>query len=70
MPPLAGQAVSLAKDSSIVSIQDLALLGNKVAATTNRVFEAWIVAAAFYVIVCAALSALAARLERRFARRR
>lgn len=72
VPPLAGQAVSLVKDSSIVSlvsIQDLAFLGNEVAATTNRVFETWLVVAAFYFIVCAALSAFAARLERRFARR-
>jgi polar amino acid transport system permease protein len=72
VPPLAGQAVSLVKDSSIislVSIQDLAFLGNEVAATTNRVFETWFIVAAFYFIVCATLSAIAARLERRFARR-
>lgn len=72
VPPLAGQAVSLVKDSSIislVSIQDLAFLGNEVAATTNRVFETWLVVAAFYFIVCATLSAIAARLERRFAKR-
>jgi polar amino acid transport system permease protein len=72
VPPLAGQAVSLVKDSSIislVSIQDLAFLGNEVAATTSRVFETWLVVAAFYFIVCAALSFVAARLERRFATR-
>jgi polar amino acid transport system permease protein len=73
VPPLAGQAVSLVKDSSIVSlvsIQDLAFLGNEVAATTGRVFETWLVVAAFYFVVCAALSAVAACLERRFARHR
>lgn len=72
IPPLTGQAVSLVKDSSIVSlvsIQDLAFLGNEVAATTNRVFETWLVVAAFYFLVCVTLSAFAARLERRFARR-
>jgi polar amino acid transport system permease protein len=72
VPPLTGQAVSLVKDSSIislVSIQDLAFLGNEVAATTNRVFETWLVVAAFYFIICATLSVLAARLERRFAKR-
>ncbi|WP_170984825.1 amino acid ABC transporter permease [Roseomonas sp. AR75] len=72
VPPLAGQAVSLVKDSSIislVSIQDLAFLGNEVAATTSRVFETWLIVAAFYFIVCASLSAVAARLERRFAAR-
>lgn len=72
VPPLAGQAVSLVKDSSIVSlvsIQDLAFLGNEVAATTNRVFETWLIVALFYFVVCASLSAIAARIERRFARR-
>ncbi len=72
VPPLAGQSVSLVKDSSIVSlvsIQDLAFLGNEVAATTSRVFETWLVVALFYFLVCAALSAVASRLERRFARR-
>jgi polar amino acid transport system permease protein len=72
VPPLTGQAVSLVKDSSIislVSIQDLAFLGNEVAATTGRVFETWMIVAAFYFVVCAVLSALAARLERRFAAR-
>ena len=72
VPPLAGQAVSLVKDSSIVSlvsVQDLAFLGNEVAATTNRVFETWLVVALFYLLVCGALSAVAAGLERRFAAR-
>jgi polar amino acid transport system permease protein len=72
VPPLAGQAISLVKDSSIVSlisIQDLAFLGSEVAATTGRVFETWLVVAAFYFVVCALLSAFAARLERRFAQR-
>jgi polar amino acid transport system permease protein len=72
VPPLAGQAISLVKDSSIislVSIQDLTFLGNEVAATTGRVFETWIVVALFYFTVCALLSGVAAGLERRFARR-
>jgi len=72
VPPLTGQSVSLVKDSSIVSlvsIQDLAFLGNEVAATTSRVFETWLVVALFYFVVCTALSAIASRLERRFARR-
>ena len=71
VPPLAGQGISLVKDSSIislVSIQDLSFLGNEVAATTGRVFETWLIVALFYFLVCALLSAAAARLERRFAR--
>lgn len=72
VPPLAGQAISLVKDSSIISlisIQDLAFLGSEVAATTGRVFETWLLVAFFYFVVCAALSAVATRLERRFATR-
>jgi polar amino acid transport system permease protein len=72
VPPLAGQGISLVKDSSIISlisIQDLSFLGNEVAATTGRVFETWLVVALFYFIICALLSAAAARLERRFAKR-
>jgi polar amino acid transport system permease protein len=72
VPPLAGQGISLVKDSSIislVSIQDLSFLGAEVAATTNRVFETWLLVALFYFIICAVLSAAAARVERRFAQR-
>jgi polar amino acid transport system permease protein len=72
VPPLAGQAISLVKDTSIislVSIQDLTFLGSEVAATTGRVFETWIVVALFYFVVCALLSVIAGRLERRFAGR-
>ena len=70
VPPLAGQGISLVKDSSIVSlvsVQDLAFLGNEVAATTGRVFETWLVVALLYFLLCALLSLGAARLERRFA---
>jgi polar amino acid transport system permease protein len=72
VPPLAGQGISLVKDSSIVSlisIQELSFLGNEVAATTGRVFETWLLVAFFYFIVCALLSAGASRLERRFVSR-
>jgi polar amino acid transport system permease protein len=69
VPPLAGQGISLVKDSaiiSLISIQDLSFMGNEVAATTGRVFETWLMVALFYFFVCAALSAAASRLERRF----
>ncbi len=71
LPPLAGQFISLVKDSSIVSlisIQDLTFLGNEVAATTTRVFEAWIVVAVLYFALCFALSRMFARLEARLGR--
>ncbi|MBL8808255.1 MAG: amino acid ABC transporter permease [Rhodospirillales bacterium] len=71
LPPLAGQFISLVKDSSIVSlisIQDLTFLGNEVAATTTRVFEAWIIVAVLYFVLCFALSRMFARLEARLGR--
>lgn len=71
LPPLAGQFISLVKDSSIVSlisIQDLTFLGNEVAATTTRVFEAWIIVAVLYFLLCFALSRVFARLETRLGR--
>ena len=71
IPPLAGQFISLIKDSSIVSlisIQDLTFLGNEVAATTTRVFEAWTIVALLYFFLCFSLSRQFARLEVRMGR--
>ena len=71
VPPLAGQFISLVKDSSIVSlisIQELAFLGSEVSASTGRVFEVWIVVSALYFVVCFGLSLAFGRLERRLAR--
>jgi polar amino acid transport system permease protein len=71
VPPLAGQFISLVKDSSIVSlisIQELAFLGSEVSASTGRVFEVWIVVSGLYFIVCFGLSLAFGRLERRLAR--
>ncbi|MFN8758322.1 MAG: amino acid ABC transporter permease [Tagaea sp.] len=73
LPPLAGQFISLVKDSSIVSlisVQDLAFLGNEVAATTTRLFETWIVVAGLYFLLCWTLSRLFARFEARMGRHR
>ncbi len=71
VPPLAGQFISLVKDSSIVSlisIQELAFLGSEVSASTGRVFEVWIIVSALYFAVCFGLSLAFGRLERRLAR--
>lgn len=67
-PPLAGQFISLIKDSSIVSlvsIQELTFMGSEVASSTGRTFETWIIVSLFYLAVCLALSRVVARLERR-----
>lgn len=73
LPPLAGQFISLVKDTSIVSlisIQDLTFLGNEVAATTTRLFETWIIIAVLYFLLCWSLSLAFARLESRMGKHR
>ena len=71
VPPLAGQFISLVKDSSIVSlisIQELAFLGSEVSASTGRVFEVWIIVSTLYFAVCFGLSLAFGRLERHMGR--
>lgn len=68
LPPLAGQFITLIKDSSIVSlisIQELTFLAVEVAASTTRVFETWIVVGMLYFAMCYPLALLFARLEKR-----
>lgn len=70
LPPLAGQFITLIKDSAIVSlisIQELTFLANEVAVSTTKVFETWIVVGLLYFIICFSLAMLFARLERRMA---
>lgn len=71
LPPLAGQFISLVKDSSlvsIISIQELTFIANEVTVSTGRVFEVWLTAAALYFVPCFALSLLFRRWERHAAR--
>jgi polar amino acid transport system permease protein len=68
LPPFAGQFISLIKDSSIVSlisVQDLTFMASDIAVSTGRVFETWITASAFYLVLCLGLSLAFRRLERR-----
>jgi polar amino acid transport system permease protein len=68
LPPLAGQFITLIKDSAIVSlisIQELTFLANEVAATTTKVFETWIIVGFLYFVVCYAFALLFGHLERR-----
>lgn len=67
LPPLAGQFITLIKDSAIVSlisVQELTFLATEVAATTTRVFETWIVVGMMYFVLCYSFARLFARLER------
>jgi polar amino acid transport system permease protein len=68
LPPLAGQFITLIKDSaiiSLISIQELTFVANEVAATTTRVFETWILVGAMYFVLCYSFALLFAHLERR-----
>lgn len=68
IPPLAGQFITLIKDSAIVSlisVQELTFLANEVAASTTRVFETWIIVGAMYFVVCYSFAVLFWQLEKR-----
>ena len=71
IPPLAGQLISLVKDSSMVSlisVQDLTYSGTQVAISTRKVFEIWIFVAVVYFVICFSLSLVSRWLERRMGR--
>ncbi len=68
LPPLAGQFITLIKDSaiiSLISIQELTFVATEVAATTTRVFETWILVGFMYFVLCYSFALLFAHLERR-----
>ena len=70
VPPLAGQFITLVKDSSIVSlisIQELTFLAVETAVSTNRMFEVWITVAGLYFCVCWSCALAFDWLERRMA---
>ena len=68
LPPLTGQAVSLIKDSALVStiaIYDLTMQGQAIIAETFMVFEVWFVVAATYLLMTGSISFLARVLEKK-----
>jgi polar amino acid transport system permease protein len=68
LPPLAGQAISLIKDSSLVStiaIYDLTMEGQKIVSETFLVFEIWFTVAAIYLVMTLGLSLAVRILEHR-----
>ncbi|WP_245884081.1 ABC transporter permease subunit [Vibrio albus] len=67
-PPLAGQSISLVKDSSIISlisIQELTFVGTEIANSSGLIFEIWILVGSAYLVLCLSLSLLFSRLEQR-----
>lgn len=70
LPPMAGQFISLIKDSSLVSvisITDLTKAGREIVSSTFSPFEVWFVVAVMYLILTSGLSFLVQILERRLA---
>lgn len=68
LPPMAGQFISLIKDSSLVSvisITDLTKAGREVVASTFSPFEVWFTVALLYLVLTSALSYLVQLLEKR-----
>ena len=71
LPPLAGQFITLVKDSSLVSViavTDLTYVAKNIVTTTFRAFEVWLVIAVFYFVLSFTLSLAVRRLESRFAK--
>jgi polar amino acid transport system permease protein len=69
LPPLTSQAISLIKDSALVStiaIYDLTMEGRAVIAETFLTFEIWFTIAFMYLIITIALSIVVNVLENRF----
>ena len=68
LPPLTSQAISLIKDSALVStiaIYDLTMQAQSIIAETFLTFEVWLTVAVLYLIITIALSYLAGVLEHR-----
>jgi polar amino acid transport system permease protein len=70
LPPLAGQFISLIKDSSllsIIAITELSKSGREVITSTFATFEIWFLVALLYLIMTLSLSQVVAWIERRLA---
>ena len=68
IPPLASQAVSLVKDSALVStvaVYDLTMQGQAIVSDTFLTFEVWFTVAAMYLSLTLLLSGLIALVEKR-----
>jgi polar amino acid transport system permease protein len=71
LPPITSQAISLVKDSALVStiaIYDLTMQGQAIIAETYLVFEIWFTIAAIYLMVTLALSATVTLMKKRLIR--
>ncbi|MFM2587285.1 amino acid ABC transporter permease [Vibrio sp. TBV020] len=67
-PALAGQAISLVKDTSIVSlisIQEMTFVGTEIANSSGLIFEIWLIVGLIYLVLCLALSLMFRAIEKR-----
>ena len=65
-PSLAGQTISLVKDSSIValiSIQELTFVGTEIANSSGLIFEIWLFVGLSYLLLCLGLSLSFRKIE-------
>lgn len=68
LPPLTSQAISLIKDSALVStiaIYDLTMRGQEIIAETYLAFEVWFTVAAIYLLITVGLSVVVSIMESR-----
>ena len=68
LPPLTNQAVSLVKDSALVStiaVYDLTMRGQEIIAETYLAFEVWFIVAAIYLLIALTLSMVVHMMENR-----
>lgn len=68
LPPLAGQFISLVKDSSllgVISIRELTKASREVVSSSLQPFEIWIVCAILYLVLTFTLSMFVQHLERK-----
>lgn len=66
LPPLAGQGISLVKDSALVStiaIYDMTMQAQAIISETYLAFEIWFTVAAVYLVITLSLSVLVGRIE-------
>lgn len=71
LPTLAGQFISLIKDSaivSVISIQELSYQGTQLMASTYLTIEVWVTIALMYLLLTLPASMGVSRLEKKFAR--
>ncbi len=72
LPPMAGQIISVIKDSaivSVISVQDLTFRGTELMASTYKTYEIWITITLMYFILTYGCSIAVGRVERYMERR-